>query len=353
MEKTTEFQPHPVFYEESGQSQLESFIEFHSKNDTQVIVLADNNTVEYCLPLLEQKTPWELPVIEIPAGEKNKNLLSCNDVWHQLNELQATRNSILINLGGGVVCDLGGFAASVYKRGIRFIHFPTSLMAMADAAIGGKTGVDFQDLKNIIGTFTQPLAVFIDTEFLKTLPYRQKVNGFSEMLKHGLIAEESYFHQLAEAGPEEVSPEMIRLSIEIKSSIVIEDPFEKASRKVLNFGHTVGHALESFSLENDQDPLLHGEAVLLGIKAELLLSEKMRLMNSSNARGLLSVIEGYTPDYKILQDDVEHIASLMLHDKKNIGNFPAFTLLKHPGMPVINQHCPKEMIVETLLEIGE
>lgn len=351
MDLSHEFHSHPVFYEEGGYSHLGGFIDFHSRKGTSIFVLADTNTLEHCLPLLEKKwgTRQELQIIEMPAGEEHKNIDTCNDIWQMLTQAFADRNSIIINLGGGVVCDIGGFAASVYKRGIRFIHFPTSLLAMTDAAIGGKTAIDLGSLKNIIGSFSQPMAVFIDTDFLETLPERELKNGFAEMLKHGLIAEESYFDELVKCGPGALTPEHIRLSVEIKSAIVIRDPFEKNYRKALNFGHTIGHALESFSLQNDNYTLLHGEAVILGMLAETFISLNMQLLPEHHANRIIEGLQKYMPAYQFTERAIEEVISLINHDKKNVGVQPCFTLLRQVGMPVIDQHCNPEVIREALV----
>lgn len=347
-----DFQPHPVFYENPEQSHLNEFLDYHSRNGNSVYVLTDQNTRKHCLPLFLNKigSLKQLSVIEIPAGEHNKNMQTCQTVWQELTEQYADRNAILINLGGGVLCDLGGFAATVYKRGIRFIHFPTSLLAMTDAAIGGKNGVDLGTLKNMIGAFSQPLAVFIDPEFMKTLPSREIKNGFAEMLKHGLISEESYFDELINNGPDNISGEQIRLSVEIKSAVVIRDPFEKNYRKVLNFGHTIGHALESYSLKNDSDPILHGEAVILGMICESLLSHKMQLLNYSATEKIIDSLRNYLPVHQIQDETIEEIIPLMQHDKKNKGITPGFTLLRNIGKPIIDHQVQANDIKGALLE---
>ncbi|MFO7978535.1 MAG: 3-dehydroquinate synthase [Bacteroidales bacterium] len=348
-----EFHSHPVFYEEQGHSYLQGFIDFHTHTSTRVIVLCDHNTRRHCLPLLRDKLqdPDAIQVIEMPAGEGHKNLQTCQQVWQELIDGYADRQAILINLGGGVVTDLGGFAASVYKRGIRFIHMPTSLLGMTDAAIGGKTAVDLRMLKNMIGLFAQPLAVFIEPRFIYTLPERELKNGFAEMLKHGLISEPDYFNELASQGPFSITSEQIRLSVEIKSAIVIRDPFEKNHRKSLNFGHTIGHALESYSLEHDSDPLLHGEAVIIGMIGETLLSQRTGLMKDDEADRIINALLPYLPEYTITPQAIEASLLLMQHDKKNAGSQPGFTLLRHAGRPVNDQQADQEMVREIMEEI--
>ena len=346
---------HPVFFEDQENEHFARFLDFHAKPDDAVFVLTDENTRQHCLPVFRKKLPDDFPlkIIEIPSGERHKTLETCESVWEILTDKLADRNSVLVNLGGGVVCDLGGFCASVFKRGMRFIHMPTSLMAMADASVGGKTGVDFKGLKNILGTFIQPMAVFIDTRFLDTLPERELNNGFAEMLKHGLIAEYSFFEELASGGPENVSNEQIRISVEIKSDIVQRDPLEKGLRKALNFGHTIGHALESFSLQNDKNPLLHGEAVVLGMMAETLLSEKLGLLGESPTEEILSGLIDFAVFYNLDQTCIDSVMNLIQHDKKSRGGVPGFSLLKGAGQIATGIECRQEDVAEVLNELNE
>ena len=346
---------HPVFFESEEEAHFAGFLDFHVKPGESIFVLADENTREHCLDLLREKLPDDFPlkIIEIPAGEKHKTLETCQSVWKILNDKLADRHSVLINLGGGVVCDLGGFAASVYKRGIRFLHVPTSLMAMADASIGGKTGIDLDGLKNMLGTFSQPLAVFVDPRFLKTLPERDLYNGFAEMLKHGLISEFSFFKQLAESGPENINAEQIRISVEIKSDIVQRDPLERNIRKALNFGHTLGHAFETYSLLNDQSPLLHGEAVILGMMAETLLSERMNLIEEPYVDEILQVLLDFAVYYDLNESCIDSVMDLIQHDKKSHAGVPGFTLLRKPGQVITGQECSQEDIKSVLLELSE
>ncbi|MEE4176223.1 MAG: 3-dehydroquinate synthase [Bacteroides sp.] len=346
---------HPVFFESKEEKYFAKFLDFHVKSGESVFVLTDQNTREHCLPLLRKKLPdgFPLKVIEVPAGEKHKNLETCQSVWEILTDKLADRNSVLINLGGGVVCDLGGFAASVFKRGIRFVHVPTSLMAMADASIGGKTGIDLHGIKNVIGTFAQPLAVFIDTEFLQTLPERDLNNGFSEMLKHGLISEYSFFKELAEGGPENVTSEQIRISVEIKSDIVQRDPLERNIRKSLNFGHTLGHAFETYSLLNDANPLLHGEAVILGMMGEILLSERMNLLDETYVEEILSALFDFAVYYDFTEASIHSVMEFVQHDKKSQRGIPGFSLLRRPGQVITGQECSEEDIISVLVELKE
>jgi len=346
---------HPVFFDEPDTNRLGSFLEYHIKPREAIFVLVDENTHKHCLELLESKLPTEFSasVIEIPAGEKSKSLETCSEVLETLTENLADRNSVLINLGGGVVCDLGGFVASVYKRGIRFLHVPTSLMAMADASISGKNGIDLRGLKNIVGTFNQPMAVFIDPRFLSTLPERELNNGFAEMLKHGLISEYSFFEHLVSKGYENITSEEIRISAEIKSDIVQRDPFEKGFRKVLNFGHTVGHALESHSLLHDERPLLHGEAIVLGMMAEILLSEKHNLITPTETEPILSGLFEFAVMYDFNTPCIESLIEFIANDKKSQAGVPGFSLMRKPGQIVTGVECSQEEIFDTLKELND
>src|ERR1700712_5850470 len=242
---------YPIYFSNTI-AELVKFIE--KGNFSRFFVLTDENTVKHCLPVIRKQIDKldNFDIIEINAGEESKSIDFCVGVWKMLIDFSADRQSLLINLGGGVISDLGGFAASTYKRGIDFIHVPTTLLSQVDASIGGKTGIDIDNLKNIIGTFTQPKAVFIEHAFLQTLPARQIKSGMAEMLKHGLIADADYWNLLKQSDLENPSSELVYRSIEIKNKVVIADPTERGLRKILNFGHTIGHALESYSLDNDK-----------------------------------------------------------------------------------------------------
>jgi len=224
---------------------------------------------------------------------------------------------------------------------------------MADASIGGKTGIDLGVLKNILGTFHQPMAVFIDPRFLETLSEREINNGFAEMLKHGLISEFSIFEQLVKKGFENLTTEDIRVSVEIKSDIVQRDPFEKGLRKVLNFGHTVGHALESYSLLNDQKPLLHGEAVVLGMMAEILLSEKHNLITPTETEPVLSGLFEYAVMYDFNTQCIDSMIEFMANDKKSQAGVPGFSLMRKPGQIVTGVECSREEIFDALKELHD
>ncbi|MCZ2102743.1 MAG: 3-dehydroquinate synthase, partial [Chitinophagales bacterium] len=236
---------------------------------SKIFVLVDENTEKYCLFHLLEQMDLPIHVIKIPSGEQHKNLNTCQLVWQNLMAKGADRLSLLINLGGGVIGDLGGFCAGTYMRGIRFIQIPTTLLSQVDASVGGKLGVDFMERKNMIGLFGNPEAVFIFTDFLKTLPERELKSGYAEMLKHALIADKDAWNRLSKTDVATINDweSTIYESVMIKQSIIQEDPLEAGKRKILNFGHTVGHAIESYWISREK-PLLHGEAIAIGMVAE-------------------------------------------------------------------------------------
>ena len=269
-----------VFIGDEAMSALTDFLLTRNR----IFFLADFRTMRKCLPLIESLLPVEKEVhtLVIQEGERFKNLNTCLLLWKQLQQLEAGRNDLFVNVGGGVVCDMGAFVASTFKRGMDFINVPTSLMAMCDAAIGGKAGIDLEHVKNQVGLFTDPKAIFIYPSFLKSLDRRQLINGFSEIIKHALIADADLWKDINSLNdPGAITTDIINRSVKVKVDVVADDFREKGKRKILNFGHTIGHALESYSLKNDQHPILHGEAVALGMICEIYLStQKNGLPNS-------------------------------------------------------------------------
>ena len=307
------------------------------QNYNQVAILCDRNTRHHCLPILRKELPADTPVITIAPGEQNKNLNTCQQVLEDLFQYQFGRNSLLINLGGGMVSDLGGFTASIYKRGISFINIPTSLLAMVDATVGGKTGVDFQNLKNGIGVFNNPSGVIIYPGFLKTLPDTECNSGFAEMLKHGLLADEGHLKTLMEAGPGSITrnDRLIHRSVGIKWQIVQQDPFELGLRKVLNFGHTIGHALESHCLHQNK-PIPHGHAVALGMIAELWLSATLCGFPHEKAERVNKYLAATYGPILNIEWAIDKLAAFAGNDKKNEGKAMTFSLLENVGKPVSN-----------------
>ncbi|WP_035842033.1 3-dehydroquinate synthase [Crocinitomix catalasitica] len=305
------------------------------------IILTDENVFDHWIEYLVTNFEGlaEAEIIQIPAGEDNKVLEICSHIWNALSEYEITRNDVLINIGGGVITDMGGFIAGTFKRGINFINIPTSILAQVDASVGGKTGIDLGPFKNQIGLFNEPSHVFIDPNFINTLPEIERLSGYAEMIKHGLIADRKYWNQLTSLDlnnlPENFD-EYIQASVQIKADIVTADPFEKGDRKKLNFGHTIGHAIEGFMLEIEQ-PIQHGIAIAWGILAEasIALSKKMILQEEFNE--INHFIQLKYPTIKLSPTDKPRITKLLLNDKKNENDEINFTLLKGIGDAVINQ----------------
>ncbi len=312
-------------------------------------VLADENTEKYCLPTLRQKLQRDFPVIIIPSGETYKNLSSTGYIWEKMISLGMDRHSLLINLGGGVIGDMGGWAASTYMRGIDFIQIPTTLLSMVDSSVGGKLGIDFHQYKNLIGLIKDPAGVYVFTGFLSTLENRQLRSGFAEMIKHGLIRDYAHFEALHDKRWEEAAlyePNIIR-SIVIKKEVVEKDPLEKGLRKILNFGHTIGHAIESFHLMSEE-PLLHGEAIAIGMIIESKISELLGFLSKNENQMIFQRIvnifghhPGKVPDYWELH------RSLSLDKKNQKGNI-LYTLLKSPGEAIYNMEVERDIVSEAL-----
>lgn len=285
---------------------------------SKVMVLTDENTLTHCYPLLKSHLP-DHSVITISSGEENKTLKTCEEIWKQMTNLELDRHSILIVLGGGVLGDMGGFCAATYKRGIDFILIPTTLLAMADASIGGKLGIDFHHFKNHIGVFKEPKLTVIYSEFLKTLPTEELRSGFAEVIKHALISDRTLWNELRsntlDNQPWDV---LLRHSAEFKSSVVQQDPTEQGMRKILNAGHTIGHALESFFLKAG-NKILHGEAVAAGLVAEAWLSKKRGILSETELNEISEFILKVFGKLNIGSENLHAIAGLCSQDKKNKG----------------------------------
>lgn len=293
----------------------------------------------------------QIKKIILPPGESNKNLDSVAGIWKFLSENGAGRKSLLINIGGGVLTDLAGFAASTFKRGIDFINIPTTLLSQVDASIGGKTGINFNGLKNEIGTFNEPVAVIINSNFLKTLDAENFISGFAEMIKHGLIKSKEHLSELEKFNFNNIDylllQKIIANSIEIKKFFVTNDPTEKNIRKALNFGHTAGHAIESLAMKQKR-PVLHGYAIAWGMIIELFLSMKRCGLNESVVNKLNDWLTGIYGTFGIQNSDFEELFELMSHDKKNEAGQINFTLISKTGYFEINKNCNKNLIFEGL-----
>lgn len=320
-----------------------------SRSYSKIFVLVDENTEKHCLPILIKQTngAFAFELLRITSGEKYKTIETCMQVWNDLSDSDADRKSLLINLGGGVLTDLGGFVASTFKRGIDFINIPTTLLAMVDASVGGKTGVDLGALKNQIGVINQPEMVLVVPRFLKTLEERQLQSGFAEMLKHGLIRSASYWGELKKVTDFEGLDQLIHDSVVIKNEVVLQDPTEQHLRKILNYGHTLGHAIESHFLESeDKETLLHGEAIAIGMILEAFLSMNLTGLSQS---ALSDISKTFLSRYKKVEftnEDIETIISLLKFDKKNSHGNINFVLLKHIGETSIDIKIRSDLFAE-------
>lgn len=345
--KTLNSISYPIFFENTL-TELVNFI--NRGNYSRFFILTDENTGKHCLPVIRKHIDSldNFDIIEINAGEENKNIDFCVGVWKMLIDFSADRQSLLINLGGGVISDLGGFAASTYKRGIDFVHVPTTLLSQVDASVGGKTGIDLDNIKNIIGTFTQPKAVFIEHSFLQTLPARQILSGLAEMLKHGLIFDAPYWNLLKNSDVQHPSAELVYKSVEIKNKVVIEDPHEKGIRKSLNFGHTIGHAVETYSLMHDENPLTHGEAIAIGMICEAKLSSTKIGLSYADLTEITETISHLYPHYTISESCYKDLYSIMQKDKKNQSGNINCTLLTSIGQCRIDNICKETELYDGL-----
>ena len=336
-----------IFFNENSYQSLNNHLKI--SNYSKIFILVDNNSNEFCLPIVLPMiaTNLEIEIIEIEAGEIHKTIETCVQIWNILIELGADRKSLLINVGGGVISDIGGFVAATFKRGIDFINIPTTLLSMVDASIGGKNGVDLGNLKNQIGTITIPKMVLIDGQFLETLPQNQMRSGLAEMLKHGLIYNKNYWRKFLDLSKIDFADfdELIYESIQIKNEIVSQDLTENGFRKSLNFGHTLGHAIESYFLENDsKTTLLHGEAIAVGMILESHISLQKNLISAADYNEIKTTINHIFEIITFNEIDIQSIKELLIHDKKNQYGTIQFALLNQIGSCKYNEIVDNEMI---------
>lgn len=313
-----------------------------------LILLCDANTHGFCLPLLKMLMPTlqACDRIVVPAGESNKNLDTCTLIWNQMQELNAQRGTALICLGGGTLLDMGGFAASVYKRGMPVLYIPTTLLAMTDACLGGKTAVDFNSTKNLLGQFSDPLAIYLNPAFLETLPQRIRKAGFAEMIKHALLWGEQKWQEVQQWTEDDFAQSTnIRQSLSFKQHIAIQDPKDQGIRQCLNLGHSIGHALESSALGTAAE-WLHGEAVMLGVAAELWLSERLCGLNPRIRLDFLSLRDRFFPNLHKEYDAVR-VHTFIQQDKKNDDNL-RMSLLHAPGEPLVGVPVSQKLAIESL-----
>ena len=316
-----------------------------SKSYTKIFVLIDENTKQYCLNPFKKKFSKSFDILEIKSGEINKNINTCVGIWNDLTHNGADRNCLIINLGGGVISDMGGFIASTYKRGVDFVNIPTTLLSMVDASIGSKTGINLNSIKNQIGLFSDPSMVIIDTTYLKTLSKREINSGYSEIFKHSVISNHMY-KELVQNPSLIYNENIIANSIELKNKIVNEDKFESGIRKYLNFGHTLGHAVESFCL-NKENKLLHGEAIAIGMICESFISSKMMGFNMERLNEIKKHLLNLFSKIIFSENDVYEINNLIKFDKKNHLNTPKFVLIEDLGKVKNDVDVDENLIFES------
>jgi 3-dehydroquinate synthase len=324
-------------------------------NYSKVFVVTDQNVEPLFLKTVITALSIKAESIVLPAGENEKHIESIQKIWVAMRDAQCDRKSLVVNLGGGVIGDMGGFAASTYMRGVDFINIPTTLLAQVDASVGGKTGIDFANIKNLVGTFNQPIAVIIDAQTLTTLPKREFLSGFAEIIKHGLIKDQKYFERITSKQPLKFTKDemldIIAESCQIKADIVQNDEIENNERKILNFGHTIGHAIESLSLETST-PLLHGEAISIGMLAEAEISHYMNLLTAADLKLIReALIEAELPVF-INDVEIEKVLKKIKSDKKNEKGKVNFTLLRGIGSALYNQNVSETLIAEVVTKIS-
>jgi 3-dehydroquinate synthase len=343
-----------IFIGEGLLEQLPSLVNVSAYS--KIIIITDTNIEKLFLPKVKQSFTDAVETIIIQPGEDEKNIDTVQVIWKKLQEFGCDRKSLIINLGGGVIGDMGGFAASTYMRGINFVNIPTTLLAAVDASVGGKTGIDFTEIKNLIGTFQQPAAIIIDTSVLKTLPEREFLSGFAEMIKQGLIQDKTYFQAIIAKKPMEFSQEelvpLIQKSCELKASLVMQDEKEEGKRKILNFGHTIGHAIEALSW-NTATPLRHGEAVHLGMLVETKISNLSGILSDREAKVIEETLQQTGLPTKVKSIIVNEIVNIIVNDKKNTKGQVNWVLLKNIGEAVYDQQVDDAIVrkaIESIIE---
>ena len=331
---------------------LDDLLSSEQYENSNVYIIGDENSVLHCLPRLieEVSSLKKAGVLEIESGEEHKNLETCVDLWGTLTDGNVDRNAIIINLGGGVIGDMGGFVASTYKRGLDFINIPTTLLSQVDASVGGKLGVDFNRLKNHIGVFNNPKGVFVCSDFLDTLSYEELRSGYAEVIKHGLIADAEYWKYVKRDDLKSIDDwdDIIFRSIEIKNEIVLKDPKEENDRKALNFGHTIGHAIESTFLGVEGKHLLHGEAIAIGMICEAYISSKICDLPSEQLTEIKEYIISIYGKPEIKISDEEEFINYVKNDKKNQGAETRVTLIPEIGNYLVDKHVTHSLIFESL-----
>jgi len=343
---------YPIVVGEDIFEEIQTHLREPEMRDSRFIILVDENTRNLCLPMLTAKLEQlkDCAVMEVPGGEDHKNIQTCVEIWQNLIHLKADKGTVLVNIGGGVLTDMAGFIAATFRRGIRFINFPTTLVGQIDAAFGGKVGVNLGGLKNQIGVFADPAAVYIYPLFLKTLPAKEKLSGFAEVVKYALIMDQHFWKLLKNVNFAQINlwDDIIYRSVEIKNRIVKNDPYEKRLRKRLNFGHTIGQAFETIALGKQDATMSHGTGVAMGIICETFLSCRMKGLQWEIMEEIASYMLENFPYYPLDEQDVERILKVLQQDKKNAGDAINFTLLPSLGHALIDQYCTPEDILSCL-----
>jgi len=316
-----------------------------------IVILVDENTSKHCLKRFKKKSRIKGSVIQIESGEQNKDIDTLQSIWEQMLREGMSRKSLLINLGGGVIGDMGGFAASTYMRGMKFIQVPTTLLSMVDASVGGKLGIDFRQMKNMVGVFNAPHLVWIDTRFLDTLPEDELQSGMGEVIKHSLIADKQLWKQLRKQ--EEITDwkSLVKRNVNIKKAVVAADPKEQGIRKILNYGHTVGHAIESHYLESNT-PLLHGQAIIMGMLVENIISRDRGILSPKHCKQINTYLADQVKHLPLSanQSDFESMLLTMANDKKNSNGKLKFSLLKKSGSCTYNVTVSSGEVMRALKE---
>lgn len=343
---------YPILIGENLLSQIDELLDLSGYS--KVAIIADNHTKTF-IPSLKSAIKQQIIEIIIPSGEKTKNIETVKEIWQHMTDAQLDRKSLVINLGGGVIGDMGGFAAATYMRGIAFIQIPTTLLSMVDASVGGKVGINFAEVKNSIGSFQQPIAVIIDTNTLETLPDREFNSGFAEIIKHGLIDDKNYFEHVTNKTPRSYSPEelveIIEGSCKIKALIVQVDEHETNIRKTLNFGHTIGHAVEILSAQSET-PLLHGEAISIGMVAEAKISELLGYIQQKDLERIEEAFMNAKLPTRITGISQDRIFEKILTDKKNSHGKVKWTLLQAIGKADYNIEIGETFIKKAIQYIS-
>lgn len=339
---------YPVVFKNEAYTELSNLID--QNNYSTIFILVDENTLENCYPkfIPQLKTDKRIELLEIESGEINKNLETCMGLWNAITELGGDRKSVLITLGGGVITDLGGFVASCFKRGIDFVNIPTTLLSMVDASVGGKTGVDLGVLKNQIGVFANPQMVIVDTEYLTTVSEREIKSGTAEIIKYGVTYDVHLFNEIKNNANLNIN-DLIFRSIEIKNEVVLKDPKEQNLRKILNFGHTLGHAIESFYLESEnKENLTHGEAIAIGMVCETFMSVNLLDFPKEKLTQLKEAVVAIYGKVTLLEEDFSAIMDLLKHDKKNVNGQVNFVLLNDFEDYKIDCKVPENLIIDSM-----